>query len=663
MSAFTRLDAVIAGVLLIATCQAAQGGLEVWNRNLMAQDGEDASEKPGTLSPLTIAGARNGTFSGKVMVSGAGAGLKAAVSDLKAGAETIPAARVQVRYGVAWGADMPTRNKPRGRDVLLDRPPADASGTLEVWISVAVPKEAKAGTYTGQVTLQDTAGKVDVPVSLQVADWALPDTQDFRTWTELIQSPDTLAVQYDVPLWSPKHWDLIARSLSLLGQTGSRVLYVPLICHTNNGNAESMVRWARKGKEFYEYDFSIMDKYLDLAAKHMGTPKIIVLNAWESYQKPAENQWDEKWWNSLTPEQQKNSYFRTLKERGDETRKIQGEHGAGPAVTVVAAAAPGKTEEVYLPSFADARSKTQWKPLFDELRRNLAKRGLEKTMMLGMLSDYWPTKEEVSSLHDITGGLPWVVHSHNGHIARGQATVHDKAPLGYEACVFTYTYTLNPAKARTYGWKAPGLVAQYMRFGFFNTSPGATIRGMPEINISGMQRGVGRIGGDMWSAAKDKRGARSLFVNERFPQSQWRNLDLGSALLAPGPDGAVATARFEFLREGVQECEARIVIEDALTTPAQKATLGDALAAKAQAVLDERHRAIWKGRGISDADFESHGEVVGIAADLSITGSRGKQEPAGHKWFVNSGWQKRSADLYSLAGEVARALTNGSPKR
>ena len=47
-------------------------------------------------------------------------------------------------------------------------------------------------------------------------------------------------------MWSPKHWDLVARSFRFIGETGSRTLYVPLICRTNFGNEESMVRWIRK---------------------------------------------------------------------------------------------------------------------------------------------------------------------------------------------------------------------------------------------------------------------------------------------------------------------------------------------------------------------------------------------------------------------------------
>ena len=99
----------------------------------------------------------------------------------------------------------------------------------------------------------------------------------------MIQSPDTLSVEYGVPLWSPKHWDLIARSMDYVGAVGSHVLYAPLIAQSNAGNAESMVRWIKKGDGTYDYDFSVLDKYLDLAEKHMGKPQVVVFNVWDWY--------------------------------------------------------------------------------------------------------------------------------------------------------------------------------------------------------------------------------------------------------------------------------------------------------------------------------------------------------------------------------------------
>ena len=81
---------------------------QVWNQNLLASDFDvefgDRAEK---LRPIEIAGARNGSFSGKLMVGSAGPirGLTVTAADLKGPGGIIPAANVTIRYGTPWGDD------------------------------------------------------------------------------------------------------------------------------------------------------------------------------------------------------------------------------------------------------------------------------------------------------------------------------------------------------------------------------------------------------------------------------------------------------------------------------------------------------------------------------------------------------------------------------
>ena len=116
----------------------------------------------------------------------------------------------------------------------------------------------------------------------------------------------------------------------------------------------------------------------------------------------------------------------------------------------------------------------------------------------------------------------------------------------------------------------------------------------------------------------------------------------------------------------MQECEARIAIERALTDPALKSRLGDDLAGRAQALLDERQRDVWKGLGLYDVVMESqqNGMVNGMRTYIGVAAfkDRKKYQGAaghywsvdGHKWFVASGWQERSERLFTLAGEVEK---------
>ena len=143
------------------------------------------------------------------------------------------------------------------------------------------------------------------------------------------------------------------------------------------------------------------------------------------------------------------------------------------------------------------------------------------------------------------------------------------------------------------GWARPDLVAQFDRGNSRETSPNVYWLRLAEAAITGSQRGNGRLGADYWKVVKDKTGRRVGRSHDRYPESTWRNLFIPEALLAPGPEGPVATDEMEAYREGVQECEARIVLEYALDDEARKAKLGEDLAKRCEEYLANRHMMMW----------------------------------------------------------------------
>jgi hypothetical protein len=274
----------------------------------------------------------------------------------------------------------------------------------------------------------------------------------------------------------------------------------------------------------------------------------------------------------------------------------------------------------------------------------MAQRGIEDVLMLGMLSDARPTREEATIIHEASGGLPWASHSHSGKFARGgQAPkLHGIAPILYDANVWDLRYAPNPQAERPYGWKREELVTHFDRF-HFNIFLPTVLRHMAEFDVVGHQRGVARVGADNWPCVKDRRGNRAGYALGRYPQSMWRNLDMVSFVLAPGPKGPVATARYEIFRGGIQETEARIAIERALTDDALRKRLGDELANKCQKHLDQRLATAVKGVGSTPDDIK--GEQW-----------RYKADPQAHDHYVASGWQDRTGELFDLAAQVAQAL-------
>ena len=146
------------------------------------------------------------------------------------------------------------------------------------------------------------------------------------------------------------------------------------------------------------------------------------------------------------------------------------------------------------------------------------------------------------------------------------AREHGLAHYGYQASLFGYRFDY--LKTRS-GWNLPRLETLFEPYPL-DTYP--TSRSAQHERAGDLRQHAGhRPGGDTWRVVKDARGNRSFRVWERFPGSNWGYLNCDSAVLAPGPEGAIATVRYEVLREGLQECGARVAIEQALIDQAQLA--------------------------------------------------------------------------------------------
>ena len=655
---FRRDSLILAAVLtamISADVWAQEGppppGVQVWNGDVLApwQDLTlpDAAEPPG---PITIVGTRNGTFSGKVILGSAEPiqGLRAEMSALACGKEKIPVSRVQVRYPryMRYSGWQSVARAVSEFDALEETPPKEVALITErmkpgywdigkvkfnhayqpIWVTVAVPADASPGDYQGRLKITLGGAKpFVVPVTLKVCGWRLPDPQDYVTFVEFIQSPESVALRYEVPLWSEKHFKLMEKSLALLGRSGNRSVYIPLISETNQGHDETMVRWIKDGDPStplgagtYKHDFTVLEKYLDAALEHMGRPRNVVLYVWDVFLEGGSFELGDG---------KKKTDLDFLSDEAREDRMSY--RGKGPRVTLLDPST-GKRTKLTLPEYSDPRARALWKPLLEELRARLKKRGLEGSMTLGAAGDAVPSKATVSLFADLLPGTPWMEHTHGFYGGPTQLKGLG-ARVKYIAIVF-YHNRREP-RSRFYEWKDTEPEIVYYPRGRPHNSPLPTYRLTAEENASGLLRGFGRVGADFWPVLKDKRGRMVGRISQgRFPKSMWRNLDIRQTLLEPGPDGAISTVRFEMMCEGVQESEARIFVEGALL---RKKIDGD-LARRCQEVLTGRDEAMRKYHGTGK-------------------GNKGPSDDS-YTAYVKSGWQERSERLYNLAAEVAKAL-------
>ena len=626
---------------------------QIWNSQPLAADYDtDWGDPNEPLKPIDLVGAKNGFFSGKVVVGATSSikKIKGVVTDLsgKTGGK-IPASAIQVRYGVAELAEGEEGFNPVRIDSLEEIPPKEIpvrviksnpyvrtipgspdqvfGAVCAVWVTVNVPADAKSDDYEGELNISVDGGNFKVPLKLRVYNYKLPDPKDFVTFAELIQSPETLALVYKVPLWSEKHWKLIEKSLAYLGALGTKTCYIPLICKTNQGNAETMVRWI-KDKEKYKYDFTIMEKYLDLVEKYQGKPTVVCFYVWDLF---------------LLEGEAGDSKYLSKEVLAD----LAASAGKGPEVTLLN---NGKAQDLVLPKYKDPKAKALWKPLADELKAIMKKRKLEKAMMMGVESDADPEPETVKFWQELLE-VPWVHQAHN----RGS-----KTPLGFTATVWdrnTILDSMVKTGKTARGWKSKELSTFFCR-DTRNGDASATFRMMGEVCAFGGQRGFARQGADFWSIKSGavvntfsggQSGAGLTASDGRFFKSSWRNLNIRTALLASGPDGAIATTRFEMMREGVQECEARIAIEKAIDDNKLKADQSK----RCEKMFFDRNDAIFWGFYDSRYDF-----LGKRGFGFSTYRWAGTPPRYGAYYYTNSGWQERSADLYDAAAEVTSKEKN-----
>ncbi len=210
-------------------------GLQVWNSNPMLVDCDmDYGDPNEPLRPIYIVGTCNGAFSGKVVLGSDQdiKGLSATMGDLKSeGGGTIPVSAVRIRYarpdwfqkGIdrryltipacfagleeATPAEVPvTSQKPLRSGMKLIKSPGVSpsfGAVVPVWVTVNVPADAKPGDYEGKLTISATGTEpVEVPVKLKVCGWKLPYPHEYVTWADIVQSPESEAGKYKVPLWS-----------------------------------------------------------------------------------------------------------------------------------------------------------------------------------------------------------------------------------------------------------------------------------------------------------------------------------------------------------------------------------------------------------------------------------------------------------------------------
>ncbi|MDF2188392.1 glycoside hydrolase domain-containing protein [Paraflavitalea sp. CAU 1676] len=141
----------------------------------------------------------------------------------------------------------------------------EAQTVQPVWISISIPASAKAGIYTGTVTV--VADKTyKLPVSLTVVDRTLPAPDQWTYQLDLWQHPAAVARVHQVALWSDAHFDLMRKYYTMLAAAGQKNITASIVHepwgHQTYDDYPSLIKWTKTREGKWQFDYTLFDKYV-----------------------------------------------------------------------------------------------------------------------------------------------------------------------------------------------------------------------------------------------------------------------------------------------------------------------------------------------------------------------------------------------------------------
>lgn len=207
-----------------------------------------------------------------------------------------------------------------------------SNSTQGGWLSIRIPRSAKAGKYKGTVTVKEGAQVLsELKLTINVKNRVLPEPSQWAFHLDLWQNPYAVARYHNTELWSEKHFDIMRPLMKLYADAGGKVITASIMHRPWDGQTydafESMVTWLKKADGTWYYDYTVFDKWVEFMMSTGVTKQINCYSMipWKlSFQyfdqasnsfkylnaKPGEPAYDEFWGGMLR------SFAKHLKEKG-----------------------------------------------------------------------------------------------------------------------------------------------------------------------------------------------------------------------------------------------------------------------------------------------------------------------------------------------------------
>lgn len=152
--------------------------------------------------------------------------------------------------------------------------------TRPVWLSLNVPQQAEAGTYKGTVEVKSEQATQILPIEITIQNMSLPPPNEWKHRLDLWQNPWVVAVRNNLKPWSVEHVVLLKKHLQLYADAGGTFIttygvHSPWadVSYTPEGG---MIDWIKKKDGSWAFDYTIFDKYVELAMS-LGIDRAITI--------------------------------------------------------------------------------------------------------------------------------------------------------------------------------------------------------------------------------------------------------------------------------------------------------------------------------------------------------------------------------------------------
>ena len=173
---------------------------------------------------------------------------------------------------------MPDRFEPIGTS--NDRIELPGKTTRPIWLSLDLPQSISAGSYTGTIELRSESQSKTLQLKVNVQNQVLPKPHDWKHRLDIWQNPWVVAWTNHVQPWSPDHMLLLKKHLQLYADAGGTFITTYAVHSPWSDNSNmiegGMIEWIKKKDKNWGFDYSLFDKYVELAMS-MGIDRAITL--------------------------------------------------------------------------------------------------------------------------------------------------------------------------------------------------------------------------------------------------------------------------------------------------------------------------------------------------------------------------------------------------